>query len=520
MNPGPARGDQTPDRAAAGARAFPVVRALALAACVAAWITFRLGTSICLEDALITFRYAENIGRGVGFVFNPGERVLATTSPLMTLLLAVPGAVFGAAAIPVAAVVLGVVAALAGLLFLDSALAGCGVRPWLRIAGILAAGLHPDIIWSTVGGLETPLVLCFMAMSLDGMVRGRWRQAAVASALAVLARPDALVWAGVVALVAVVRRRRSALGPALVGLGLLVPWLAFAWAYFGSPVPHSVIAKQVIQPALDVNYAMWVLRSLWIPAAVPLENALWWCLAGFGTAAVIGSRRLRPLIAPALFIPLFGAAYWLGRAPYFEWYMIPVTWCSIVLGIAGSDALAGPRVDAQRRPAPREAMVAALWILQLLATARWEPETFRHHRANQRNEVGLRRRAGEWLRANTREDAVVAMEAIGYQGTTAHRRIIDLGGLISPAVVRIHRETGTNAETFDRVLTELEPDALVLRSVEADENVHFQGGRLFDTEEQFGRFRARYAEAVRMTAPDSVLWGRVARLTIYLRRPG
>src|SRR5712691_4850324 len=47
------------------------------------WQTRSLG-----EDALITLRYAENIAAGHGFVYNPGERVLGSTTPLYTLLLA------------------------------------------------------------------------------------------------------------------------------------------------------------------------------------------------------------------------------------------------------------------------------------------------------------------------------------------------------------------------------------------------------------------------------------------------
>src|SRR3990170_6336850 len=41
-----------------------------------------------IDDAYITFRYARNLLAGNGFVFNPGERVLGTTTPLYTLLLA------------------------------------------------------------------------------------------------------------------------------------------------------------------------------------------------------------------------------------------------------------------------------------------------------------------------------------------------------------------------------------------------------------------------------------------------
>ena len=41
------------------------------------------------DDPFITFRYAENLARGLGFVYNPGERVLSTTTPLFALLLAI-----------------------------------------------------------------------------------------------------------------------------------------------------------------------------------------------------------------------------------------------------------------------------------------------------------------------------------------------------------------------------------------------------------------------------------------------
>ena len=53
-----------------------------------AWIAFRVHTGIVLEDALITFRFAENLATGRGFAFNPGEPVLGTTTPAFTLLLA------------------------------------------------------------------------------------------------------------------------------------------------------------------------------------------------------------------------------------------------------------------------------------------------------------------------------------------------------------------------------------------------------------------------------------------------
>ena len=44
-----------------------------------------------IDDAYITFRYARNLLRGYGLVFNPGEHVLGTTTPLYALLMAFLG---------------------------------------------------------------------------------------------------------------------------------------------------------------------------------------------------------------------------------------------------------------------------------------------------------------------------------------------------------------------------------------------------------------------------------------------
>ncbi|MBZ0305706.1 MAG: hypothetical protein K8I82_06525, partial [Anaerolineae bacterium] len=37
-----------------------------------------------VDDAFITFRYSRNLVEGNGFVYNPGDKVLGTTTPLYT----------------------------------------------------------------------------------------------------------------------------------------------------------------------------------------------------------------------------------------------------------------------------------------------------------------------------------------------------------------------------------------------------------------------------------------------------
>src|SRR5712664_1179887 len=132
-----------------------IVPLFSAAACVAIslWWGRRLHFQP-FDDAYITLRAAANWAAGYGPVFNPGERVESTTSPLWTALLA--------AAIRVGArpetllAVLGAVFAAASAA-ISSALA-------LELGGLLAGVLAGAVIavlptWSgwTFSGMEVPL---------------------------------------------------------------------------------------------------------------------------------------------------------------------------------------------------------------------------------------------------------------------------------------------------------------------------------------------------------------------------
>ena len=55
---------------------------------VIARLAFNYQTGFIADDAFITFRYAENLAASNGFVYNLGEKVLGTSTPFFTLLLA------------------------------------------------------------------------------------------------------------------------------------------------------------------------------------------------------------------------------------------------------------------------------------------------------------------------------------------------------------------------------------------------------------------------------------------------
>ena len=55
---------------------------------VLARLLFQFATGFVADDAFITFRYAQNLADGLGFVYNEGEQVLGTSTPMFTFVLA------------------------------------------------------------------------------------------------------------------------------------------------------------------------------------------------------------------------------------------------------------------------------------------------------------------------------------------------------------------------------------------------------------------------------------------------
>src|SRR5437899_12684992 len=107
---------------------------IAMVLAAGAW--FAIMAVYQVDDASIVYQYATNLGRGDGFVFNPGERVEGVTCFLWTLLLA-PWAAAGLR-LPVVAPVL-------------TAGAGCAVVLVLPFVSARLAGRPRPDLWDGAG---------------------------------------------------------------------------------------------------------------------------------------------------------------------------------------------------------------------------------------------------------------------------------------------------------------------------------------------------------------------------------
>jgi hypothetical protein len=276
------------------------------------------------DDPFITYRYAANLQHGLGFVYNPGERALSTTTPLFTLLLALLGNLW--TDLPHLANLLGAFSLAWGGLFLWD-LARTWQAPLVGWSGLWLYPTFPLLV-STLGS-ETPLYLAFCLGTFAFYARQRYPLAAVFAALAILTRPDGILVAFILAAHYLLQIRRPIPWRAAgLFLALTLPWFVFSWVYFGSPLPATLAVKQH-QGAMAISqrFAPGLLTILRGYARWPyiLEAGL--AIAG---VAFMFRRARRWALFLAWTMLYFLAYSALGVSRYF-WYYAPLVPGLIVL---------------------------------------------------------------------------------------------------------------------------------------------------------------------------------------------
>ncbi len=217
---------------------------IAIIAVLTRWYVCRQ-THFTADDALIALRYAENVATGRGLVYTPGGHVLAVPGPLYVLLLSMVPPHFNALLVGKACCIRadGVTCYLLARLMARSDIA----RP---IEGLFAATIYafatiPIVV--SISGTETGIATCVgMAMVCAYADRRPYWLYTLGAALFLL-RFDGLVLFVILASALGLRERKLPLRAGAIFLIITIPWLIFATAYFGSPIPETSL------PALTVE---------------------------------------------------------------------------------------------------------------------------------------------------------------------------------------------------------------------------------------------------------------------------
>ena len=204
------------------------------------------------DDSYIVYRYADHFSSGRGLVYNPAEHVSALTSPLHALLCSL------LSLLPLSIVASNKIMA---LVFISTTCTlacrrlGYGSFRLFLVAGLVVGSPHV-ILW-TVGGLETPYLLClFMVLFWQHVAFRRTPSLRAALALSLtcgfcfLLRFDSILLTAPALVHSILQGRRSDLSLARASLALVGPalcvaasWLAFSHIYYHDIFPTSYYSK-------------------------------------------------------------------------------------------------------------------------------------------------------------------------------------------------------------------------------------------------------------------------------------
>ncbi|MEO8392483.1 MAG: hypothetical protein ABI700_05775 [Chloroflexota bacterium] len=405
---------------------------------------------IVLDDPFITFRYAQNLADHGAFVFNPGENVLATTTPIYGLLLTPIAALHFS--LPLAASVINLLFEIAALYVLGQILSEFKLserQQWIAfgITGVLFFTNRAMSIASQ-SGMETPLFTLLNLLTILCILRRRYRWGAVAGAATCLTRPDGIFVLVLLGIVILVRERRLPIAEILISLGIALPWVAYATLTYGSFIPHSITAKNAIERLWFANLSLKFslvfyapLRFFGIFIVLPILWAVY--------RLIQPERRLPGLVL--LTFTLMQLAYMVLPSNLgFDWYFAPLyTMLDLLAGL-------GVVLFVNRRAI---AWVCAIGIalgmiyssvgnyLSVAENARiWRDGIFQ---------------VIDYLHEHAPPNSVIQSTNIGLLGYYSGLYILDPLGLASPQVVPLMADATSLTDLQIRVAAHFHPDYII-----------------------------------------------------------
>ena len=419
-------------------------------------------SNIQQDDQYIFYSYAKNLANGHGYVFNIGERVNATTSPLYTLLLAFTYVILRFlpfATIPLIGHLIGIVSLFLICISLMKAFKSesATLFPFVLPLVFLTNTLLPQAI-----GMETFLTMMLALMCLYFYVSGRLIAASLACSFAVLGRPDTLLLAGVLVIYDFIRNRRlPSIGMIIVFLLPVAAWVTFSLIYFGNAIPSTLSAKLA---QIDAGF--------WGDGPVFFQGLSYYLFSGgdkitliaVGAALLFGSvvflvrcRQWTIFRHPAFHLILLWNLVHLIvygfvlRAPAYYWYYTPLALgMSLIITLLAEELYRhfSEPIRTRRVFLPTVYVLLILVGLYVPFILTQAPPSWTYRTYTQ---------AAEWLNANAKDGASVGANDIGILRYFYQKGpVIDAVGLVDPEIVEHVKQ-----HDFDWYIHQHQPDYLM-----------------------------------------------------------
>ena len=381
------------------------------------------------DDQFIIFRYIDNIAFGNGFVYNIGEKVLGSTTPLFTLLGALFKYVFVSIPTPDLMVYVNIVLlSIAGAFFYR--LTRNFLSEKLSFVGVLILAL--SLAKAIPEGMETSLFLLTLFIFLDCLLREKYYTSAVFLSLSILTRPDV----GLIAILAFIcwfqkQGFKKAFRFSMVSIMVALPWIIFATLYFGSFIPQSLLAKLhtsdiVSIPKIQALKAQLAGMSklywgrIFDPENIPLQIVFnlvpYLFLVYFGVRKVMNKDNWILFAIPAVYLIVFG----ISNPIMWTWYITQLEPFWMLISLAGLSII----FEKTKRIFLKVLIIFLIlagplffWMKGLYISNPGKEATF--------TEFGL------YIKNNMHTDDTIGLINIGAIGYYSQANIIDFFGIIN-----------------------------------------------------------------------------------------
>jgi hypothetical protein len=393
------------------------------------------------DDAYISFRYARHVAEGLGYVYNPGERVEGFTCFGWVTLLA--GVAAAGLPVPVVAVALSGAAAIA-LLLLTARLARVWSPSsplWPLAAAVVAA--HGSWAYFALTGMETTAFAALLTAALIACLRPGPRQGPTVGLLlaaATLMRPEGFGYFLLAAAVLASEWRRKLLEVVASYAAVIVPYTLWRWRYFGHLLPNTYYAKADGHGLLVAGWVhleqFFTLHAFWL---VPVALVVLVRRRGLDLGARLFAAWLAGAVVNVLLVG--------GDAFAFFRFFLPVIPVGAVL-LGELVQVAPPRL----RWAGAAALVAVTLAAELLPRVTLTasaPSNFRQVRST----AGVGRELvtiGRWLHDHLPPDTRLAVNPAGIIPYESGLPTIDMLGLTDAHIARQPLRVGSGARGHEK----------------------------------------------------------------------
>ena len=385
------------------------------------------------DDAFITYRYARNLVEGIGFVYNPGEWVLGTTTPLYTLLLAAFAFISKVD-----------VATISFIVCIFSLWMGSGFLYELGKTQTKEFGLTVALLYITCPflpqfmGMESYFLLFLFIFTAWLYERNKYLLSSIICGLLILVRYEMAIFVILLFIFDFARKRRFPVW-ILPGLIPVLIWVIFAVITFGSPIPLSASAKLL---ASNTPFTLGLAGYIYSFIG---RLSLWLFVIVFFFIGLFSTFSTRKFHGGYFLIVIYAGVYFIIAsliAGSFPWYYAPLIPLLAIFAAAGTIFLSRiPHLiklnesTMAKEKTSRFLQICFAAILISIQLAFWYKDAISYRNQPFDHRYKAYSQVSEWLNIHATQGQSLAALEIGYIGYQTNMKIIDLYGLITPEIL-------------------------------------------------------------------------------------